>query len=390
MAVGVVKAMAQAAADMVRQKWSADASETTAKHYLSATLSAMGPGLPAKAAQIMGSCSDTEFGAGIAVKERAILGGEEVKDLIARFAPKLSADLAELAERGISGSLGQVHRATLRDGRSVAVKVQYPDMAEAIERQLETMFRGIGIFACLGLKVGGMERYRPFLGEKLAVELDYRQELSVVTRFAEFYRDTREVRVPGAIEEYSNERILVQDWLDHAPLVLAKNFHSAQRSEIASCLLRTFLEQALVFGEIHGDLHAGNIGLALRPDNGIVLYDFGSTIKIDAHPQAALTYYLAAMVHGSSIDAKAFFVDLGFDAAMLTNLGDRLNEVYQIFSEPFRTSSFCVNDWDLGGPSGRGFRPGEDAVSLSRAPLVLHDDADSFGIFEMPLFYRGG
>ena len=171
-----------------------------------------------------------------------------------------------------AASLGQVHRATLHGGRRVAAKLQYPDMASAVEAdlgQLELLFRLHRQFD----RSIDTAQIQGELAERLREELDYVREARNMAAYRDMLGGLASVTVPETIAELSTARLLTMTWLDGAPLLDFKAADLATRNTIADNLFRAWYIPLHRFGIIHGDPHLGNY--AVRPDLGINLLDFG-------------------------------------------------------------------------------------------------------------------
>lgn len=206
----------------------------------------------------------------------AVLAAELGADWRARFADLDEAPLA-------SASIGQVHRATLADGRRVAVKVQRPGAREAFERDFAVL-RRVAVVSRLHLFLDlDREQLDKMLDEVVAftrAELDYRVEAAAGKRFAA-------LRLPGVVapeivDELLGERVLVATFLDGVTVreVLAHRDDAAwlaargvDPDELAPRILRSQMQQALGHGFFQADPHPANV-LAL-PDGRLGYVDFG-------------------------------------------------------------------------------------------------------------------
>jgi len=196
-----------------------------------------------------------------------------------------------------AASLGQVHRAALRDGREVAVKIQRPGVREQVLRDMETMeevAEFLDRHTASGRRVG-LTRMVSELRASLLRELDYRLEaqnmLAIGRNLASFTR----VVVPRAIEGYSTALVLTMDYIPGqkitavSPVVLA----GAQPVELADELFRAYLHQVIVDGVFHADPHPGNVLLTV--DNRIALLDLGMVSRLSTNLQDELLHFLLAV-----------------------------------------------------------------------------------------------
>lgn len=195
----------------------------------------------------------------------------------------LDALFREFEEAPIAAaSIGQVHRAILHDGRTVAVKVQRPGLDELMDLDM----------ALLKLFARSIESLLPptdldtIIGEierTLREELDYRHEATWMTEIRQHLAGVEGVAVPAVISSHSNRRVLVSEF------VVGTNFGSVleQRraagdqagvSDLLGRLLDLYLRQILQFGVFHADPHPGNFLVTDKDE--LVMLDFGCTMRL--------------------------------------------------------------------------------------------------------------
>jgi predicted unusual protein kinase regulating ubiquinone biosynthesis (AarF/ABC1/UbiB family) len=179
-----------------------------------------------------------------------------------------------------AASLGQVHRATLDDGTIVAVKVQYPNVAETVRQDLKNVRALVKAVTTLIRDVMRQDFDREEvvreLEARLQEELDYRREAANVERFRRLFADDREVTIPRVFPERSSERVLTLEFLDGYPLqdIMAPGVDEALKRWVAEKLYRMLWRQVLEFGVLHADPHPGNYLVTHHPRIGLL--DFGS------------------------------------------------------------------------------------------------------------------
>ncbi len=185
-------------------------------------------------------------------------------------------DLAPAA----AASLGQVHRAVSLAGERLACKLQYPDMASAVEVDLVQLDLLFSLHRRMGGAIDTREVARE-IGARIREEIDYVHEAKLARLYALMLQDRPRVRVPKVFGELSTRRLLTQEWLDGAPLVEFERAGQQARNEIALALFDAWWRPFLRFGVIHGDPHLGNYSVVAagkgeaQTIEAVNLYDYG-------------------------------------------------------------------------------------------------------------------
>ncbi|WP_374307372.1 ABC1 kinase family protein [Methylocella sp.] len=181
-----------------------------------------------------------------------------------------------------AASLGQVHRAVALDGERLACKLQYPDMASAVEADLAQLDVIFSLHRRFNPVIDTREIVKE-IGARVREELDYAREARHAALYGEILRDAPDVRVPHVRPELSTARLLTLGWLDGAPLLELRSAPQAARGRVAAALFHAWWTPFARFGVIHGDPHLGNYavfgegGAPRGPDDalGINLLDYG-------------------------------------------------------------------------------------------------------------------
>jgi predicted unusual protein kinase regulating ubiquinone biosynthesis (AarF/ABC1/UbiB family) len=173
-----------------------------------------------------------------------------------------------------AASIGQVHRAVLRDGRIVAVKVQYPGVDRAIRSDLDNAELLYGLFSALALRNLDVHALVDELRVRMAEELDYRLEAASQTEMGELFAGHPFIHVPAVVPELSTRRVLTSEWVGGTRwdgfLAAAPE---GPRQKAAEAIFR-FAQRGLhLHGIVHGDPHPGNYRFG--PDGSVTFLDFG-------------------------------------------------------------------------------------------------------------------
>lgn len=179
-----------------------------------------------------------------------------------------------------AASLGQVHRATTRDGVEVAVKVQYPGVEKTVDQDLGNLKMLLMTLQAIGRdvmrqKIDCNAVYKE-LEERLREELDYVREARNMTEFGRLLADDPEIMIPSVVKELSSRRVLTMTYLDGYPLAdaMGPEVDLELRQWVARKAHAMVWRQILEFGVLHTDFHPGNYVVSYHPRLGIL--DFGS------------------------------------------------------------------------------------------------------------------
>jgi predicted unusual protein kinase regulating ubiquinone biosynthesis (AarF/ABC1/UbiB family) len=199
-----------------------------------------------------------------------------------------------------AASLGQVYAGMLHDGSHVAVKVQYPGIREAVDRDLHAFRRFLRAQRRLGprtpLSELDVDEMLSDLSDRLREETDYRREAANVELFRRIYRGWEWVHIPRVRFKYSTDRVLTMDLMTGAPLgdVLRAEGASPEREQLLLRLCQMFDYECYGVGVFHADPHPGNRLIA--PDGSVHLLDFGCVKILPRRVRDALRASARALV----------------------------------------------------------------------------------------------
>jgi predicted unusual protein kinase regulating ubiquinone biosynthesis (AarF/ABC1/UbiB family) len=240
---------------------------------------------------------------------------EEAEAIVtAELGVKISKAFATFDEKPIAAaSLGQVHRATMRDGREVAVKIQRPDIRETIVKDLKAL-EEIAAFAESHTEVGKQYQFTQMIEEfhkSILRELDYKQEARNLTTLAQNLEEFDLIVVPAPISDFTTSRVLTTTYIRGLKITklspLAKT--DLDGAGLAEQLFRAYLKQILVDGFVHADPHPGNV--FLTEDDRIALFDLGMVAHVSTGMQERLLQLLLAVSEGKSDEAATVAIEIG-------------------------------------------------------------------------------
>lgn len=294
-----------------------------------------------------------------------------------------------------AASLGQVHRATLADGRAVAVKVQYPGIGASIKSDL-AMLRGL--MQTVGASVVQLppkelvDQVMADVAGKLEEELDYEHEAAQL----EWYRErvpASQYAVPRPVPGHSTTRVLTMERLDglHLDAWLATNPDQANRDHFGQLLLDWLHFSLHELGRVNADPHAGNF--LFMPDGRLGLLDFGCTREIAPGFPALLRAAWSAMLNRPAtapyVDARRAYIDLQLIAPSLsqhdfdTVLMPALIPMVDWQLAPFKTGRFDFGAWPPMPMAGRAQADKVASMMSGMHPDLPYVDRASMGIMQM-------
>ncbi len=235
-----------------------------------------------------------------------------------------------------AASIGQVHRAVWRDGRPVAVKIQYPGAGQALLSDLNQLAR---VARLAGGWIPGMD-IKPITDElksRMSEELDYDLEASNQRRFAKVFRDDPRFSVPDVLAH--SEHVIVSEWMEGTPLSTIVGSGSAEERNAAS--LR-YMEVLLVgparAGLLHADPHPGNF--RLLPDGRLGIIDFGAVNRLPQGLPPAMGELVSAALFGEAHHLEEGLRRDGFIKPTMSLDAQALLEYLEPFIDPLRHESF--------------------------------------------------
>ena len=225
--------------------------------------------------------------------------GEPVAAAFADFDPEPIA----------AASIGQVYRATLHDGREVAVKVQYPGIGDAVRADMKNL--GVllrlarSITPELDTKAVGDE-----IRERIVEELDYELEASNQRTMARIYEGHPFIAIPAVVTSLCRERVIVTEFVSGAGFEEMRSASGAERDRIGEILFRFYFGSMYRYRRFSGDPHPGNmLGLA---DGRIAFLDFGLFKTIDRDVAALELACQRATIDGDAAGLHRLMSDAGF------------------------------------------------------------------------------
>lgn len=214
-----------------------------------------------------------------------------------------------------AASIGQVHAATLPDGRRVAVKVQYPGVERAIRADLDNtellatffqLMRGMAP-GLTNLDVRALARE---VSERIGEEIDYRSEAAYQTEFADAYRGHPFIHIPEVVPELSAERVLTMDLVEGMRWPEALSADASLRDLWGEAIFRFSIGSLRTLRLFNADPHPGNY--LFHPDGRVSFLDFGCVKRFTREQLATMQAIISATVDGDAARLKEHSIAGGF------------------------------------------------------------------------------
>ncbi len=236
-----------------------------------------------------------------------------------------------------SASIGQVHVATLPDGREVAVKVQHPGVAKAVESDLANASVLEGLVGVLGGKRFEPKKMFATIRARFREELDYGLEADRLSRFARLHAGDPTVRVPGLVRSHSAKRVLTTELARGSTFDQACAAPEDTRRAWAHTMWRFVFKGTLIGGMLNADPHPGNY--VFHADGVVTFLDYGCVQAVDdGHRRRAEAVHRAALAGDEVAFGRAVAALLGSKPGPLENVAIAYTrKCFQpLFGSPYR------------------------------------------------------
>jgi predicted unusual protein kinase regulating ubiquinone biosynthesis (AarF/ABC1/UbiB family) len=281
-----------------------------------------------------------------------------------------------------AASLGQVHRATAKDGRALACKLQYPNMAAAVDadvRQFKAALRlQRGWDSTIDTREIGEE-----VSARLKEELDYVREAAHMRLYAIMLAGRPDISVPEPVPALSSKRLLTMSWLEGRPFGEFEKAPLPERNRISTALFKAWWRPFAHYGAIHGDPHLGNY--SVRADGGINLLDYGCVRTFSPDFVAGVIgLYRALQKKDDALAAKSYrawgFANVSPELVQVMNMWARfifdplLDDRVRVVDNGVPAAEYGIrqaNDVHAKLKSLGGIKPPREFVFMDRAAIGL-------------------
>jgi predicted unusual protein kinase regulating ubiquinone biosynthesis (AarF/ABC1/UbiB family) len=293
----------------------------------------------------------------------------ELGDRMALFASFDSEPIA-------SASLGQVHVATLTDGRHVCVKVQHLDIDRIVRLDLKTIRRIMGIVQWF-VPVRGLDAYYHQIKELLTEELDFELEANNIERIRKNFGADTSVVFPAPVRELSTARVLTTTFVEGVKIndLAALGALGVDKKDVARRIVRLFCQMIFVDGVYHADPHPGNI--LIQRGGSIVLLDFGAVAELSPPMREGIPEFLEGVLRRDTDRLVRSMRKMGFISRTSDEgVSERIIEYFhRRFQEEVRLDSFNLKDIRIDPQRGL-----ENILDLRRMNIGLRELSGAFHV----------
>ncbi|HEY3090083.1 MAG TPA: AarF/ABC1/UbiB kinase family protein [Jatrophihabitantaceae bacterium] len=283
--------------------------------------------------------------------------------LAEQFGRRWRERFAEFDDRpAAAASIGQVHKAIWHDGRTVAVKIQYPGAGPALMADFTQLARFARLFGRLspGLEI------KPLLAElkeRVLEELDYNLEADAHRAFAAAYADDAEIAIPRVVA--SAPKVIITEWMDGTPLsrIIAGGTQE-QRDHVGYRLALLHYSAPVRANLLHADPHPGNFRLC--PDGRLGVVDFGAVARLPGGIPVPLGRMIRYTIDGDSEALMAVLYEAGFIRPGIRVAPSQIMHYLAPATEPLTVERFTFSRMWMRSQAARLGDPRREEAQIGR------------------------
>ena len=219
-----------------------------------------------------------------------------------------------------SASIGQVHRAVLKNGKYVVVKLKRPGIYDTMKSDTNTVRKILKFFQSIGIDTGNSSDF--VLNdsiEYLLGEADYKQEVENAIMFRKALRDVDWIKIPRVYKKYCTDEMIVMEYVPTEKITEIQN-KKVNKKKVCEALVNSYVIQTMDVGLFHADPHPGNLGVS---KNGkLVFYDFGLLIKLSEELQKGFKDLFICIINRDTKGIVNILIGLGVIVPTSSDVAD--------------------------------------------------------------------
>jgi len=219
-----------------------------------------------------------------------------------------------------SASIGQVHKAVLKNGKHVVVKLKRPGIYDTMKSDTNTVRKILKFFQSIGIDTGNSSDF--VLNdsiEYLLGEADYKQEVENAIMFRKALRDVDWIKIPRVYKKYCTDEMIVMEYVPTEKITEIQN-KKVNKKKVCEALVNSYVIQTKDVGLFHADPHPGNLGVS---KNGkLVFYDFGLLIKLSEELQKGFKDLFTCIINRDTKGIVNILIGLGVIVPTSSDVAD--------------------------------------------------------------------
>ena len=219
-----------------------------------------------------------------------------------------------------SASIGQVHKATLKNGKKVVVKLKRPGILNIMKTDTNNVKKILDFIQSIGVDTGSSSNF--VLNdsiEYLLGEADYRQEVENAIKFRRSLKGIDWIKVPYVYKKYCTDDMIVMEYVEADKITEIKN-KRINRKKVCEALVNSYVIQTMDSGLFHGDAHPGN--LAISKDGKLVFYDFGLLIELNDELKQGFSDLFGCIINRDTKGVVQILIKLGVIVPTSSDVSD--------------------------------------------------------------------
>jgi len=219
-----------------------------------------------------------------------------------------------------SASIGQVHKATLQNGKKVVVKLKRPGIYDIMKSDTNNVKKILDFIQSIGVDTGSSSNF--VLNDSidyLLGEADYRREVENAIKFKRSLKDVDWIKVPYVYKRYCSDDMIVMEYVEADKITDIKNT-KINKKKVCEALVNSYVIQTMEGGLFHGDPHPGN--LAISKSGQLVFYDFGLLIELDDQLKQGFSDLFACIIKRDTKEIVQILIRLGVIVPTSSDISD--------------------------------------------------------------------